>query len=398
MTDDPPRYDFDEIIDRRGTNANKWDGMAERYGDVPEDAIPMWVADMDFRPPEAVNQALREMIAHGVYGYPANYDALNDAVAAWMRERHGWEVDPNHIFSTHGLTNAIGLCLAAFTEPGDGIVVFSPVYHAFGRVVRAAGRALVECPLTADPDGRYRFDFEAYQAQMTGRERMILLCSPHNPGGRVWSREELEGVVEFARRNDLILVSDEVHHDLVYDGGPRHVPTGCIDGVQDRLITLTAATKTFNLAGVHLGQVTIADPALRSRFAAQYKALSVSAGAIPPVMIRAAYSRDGAEWLAQLLAYLDGNRALFDAGVAAIPGVRSMPLEATYLAWVDFSALGMDDEEITRRVFQEARIVVNLGPTFGTGGAGFLRFNFATPRARVQEAVDRLQAAFADVQ
>ena len=388
---------FDEIIDRRDTNCQKWDGMQAHCGVSPEDGIAMWVADMDFRPPPSVPRALQGLIDRGVFGYPASDAPMREAVCRWMEARHGWRIEPDHVFSTDGLVNAIALCLDVFSEPGDGVVVFSPVYHAFGKVVRAAGRRLVECPLAREND-RYEMDFERWAEQMTGGERILLLCSPHNPGGRVWTPAELRAMAEFARRHDLLIVSDEIHHDLVLPDGPRHLPTALIDGVEDRLVTLTAATKTFNLAGAHIGQVIIADAGLRERFAARLRALALSSGAIPPVMVEAAYSVEGAEWLAALLDYLDGNRRLFDAGVAAIPGLRSMPLEATYLAWVDFAGTGMAPEAFTARVERDARIAVNRGPTFGAGGESFLRFNLATPRARVAEAVDRLQAAFADLQ
>ncbi|RDC74939.1 putative C-S lyase [Rhodovulum sp. 12E13] len=388
---------FDRIIDRRGTNCQKWDGMAERCGVSPEDGIAMWVADMDFRPPASVPAALQRMIDHGVFGYAAGDAGMREAVARWMAERHGWQVDPAHIFSTDGLVNAVALCLDVWSSPGDSVVVFSPVYHAFGRVVRAAGRELVECELALE-DGRYTLDFERYDAQMTGRERILLLCSPHNPGGRVWSRAELEGVAAFARRHDLLIVSDEIHHDLVLPGSPRHTPTALIDGVEDRLVTLTAPTKTFNLAGAHIGQVTIADPRLRTAFAERLASLALYPGAIPPVIAEAAYSDEGAEWLSGLLPYLDANRALVDEAVAAIPGLASMPLEATYLAWIDFAGTGMAADEFTARVEKGARIGVNRGTTFGTGGETFLRFNLATPRARVAEAMERLRTAFADLQ
>jgi cystathionine beta-lyase len=226
---------------------------------------------------------------------------------------------------------------------------------------------------------------------------MLILCSPHNPGGRVWTRAELEGVAAFARRHDLILVSDEIHHDLLMPG-QRHIPMAHIDGIADRLVMMTATTKTFNIAGGHTGNVIIHDEALHARFAARMAALGISPNSFGLVMAEAAYSPEGAAWVDALCAYLDGNRALFDAGVNAIPGLRSMPLEATYLAWVDFAGTGMDRAEFTRRVEREARICVNHGPTFGTGGESFLRFNIATPRARVAEAVARLQAAFADLQ
>ena len=387
---------FDEIIDRRGTHSAKWDKMEPLFGVPAEDGIAMWVADMDFRPPACVQDALQGMLDHGVYGYYGDDASYRAAIGWWMKTRHGWEIAPEWIFTTHGLVNGTAMCVDTWTEPSDGVVLFTPVYHAFSRVIKAAGRRVVECPLVKS-DGRYEMDFERYDAILDGSEKMVILCSPHNPGGRVWSREELEQVAEFARRHDLILVSDEIHHDLVMPGH-THIPMAAIDGIEDRLVMMTATTKTFNIAGSHSGNVIIADDKLRGQFAARMMALGLSANSFGLVMAEAAYSPAGAEWVDALVAYLDGNRNLFDQGVAAIPGLRSMPLEATYLAWVDFEDTGMEMAEFTRRVEQGAKIAVNHGPTFGTGGDSFLRFNIATPRSRVEEAVTRLQAAFADMQ
>jgi cystathionine beta-lyase len=263
-------------------------------------------------------------------------------------------------------------------------------------VTKAAGRRLVECEL-ALRDGRYEMDFDAWDAQMDGSERLLILCSPHNPGGRVWTKAELQGVAAFARRHELILVSDEIHHDLVMPGH-HHMPMALIDGIADRLVMMSATTKTFNLAGAHVGNVIIADPDLRARFAARMMALGISPNSFGMHMATAAYSPDGATWVDALCSYLDENRKVFDAGVNTIPGVASMALEATYLCWVDFSGTGIDAEELKRRVEGTAQIAANHGPSFGKGGETFLRFNIATPRARIHEAVDRLQKAFADLQ
>ncbi|MDO5658915.1 MAG: MalY/PatB family protein [Paracoccus sp. (in: a-proteobacteria)] len=391
------RPDFDEQIDRIGSYCNKWDDMQAAYGVAPDDGIAMWVADMDFRPPASVQRAVEAQAAHGVYGYPAANPAYTAAIAWWMQHRHGWRVEPDWILTAMGLVNATALAVDAYTAPGDGVVVMSPVYHAFGRVVRAAGRELIELPLRVE-DGLYRLDWPAWEARLTGREKMLILCSPHNPGGRVWSADELREIAAFCARRDLILVSDEIHHDLVMPGH-HHTPMpiaapDCIP----RLVMLTAATKTFNIAGAHVGNAIIPDPDLRARYKARLMALGLSAGLFGTDMVTAAYSPEGAEWLDALIPYLDENRRVFDAGVNAIPGLRSMPLQATYLAWVDFSGTGMKPSEIHRRIAGHARIAANHGETFGEGGACFMRFNLATPRARVAEAVARLQAAFRDLQ
>ncbi|MDO5643987.1 MAG: MalY/PatB family protein [Paracoccus sp. (in: a-proteobacteria)] len=389
--------DFDEIIERRGTNCNKWDDMEAGFGVPASDGLAMWVADMDFRPPAAVTQALQRLVDHGLYGYPADDPAYRQAIRWWMRSRHGWDVETGHILSVHGLVNGTALAVDAFSAPGDAVVLMTPVYHAFARVIRASGRAVRELPLARDGAG-YVLDWPAWESLMTGREKMLILCSPHNPGGRVWTVQELREVADFCVAHDLILVSDEIHHDLVMPGARHHVTATTCPEIADRLVTLTAATKSFNLAGAHIGNAIIADDRLRARYAGRLAALGLSPGMFGTDMVTAAYSPEGAAWLDALIPYLDGNRRIFDEGVNAIPGVASMPLQATYLSWVDFSGTGMTPAEIGARIAGRARIAANAGASFGTGGEGFMRFNLATPRTRVIKAVSRLQAAFADLQ
>ena len=387
---------FDTQVNRVGTHCVKWDMMQALYGVSPDEGIAMWVADMEFAPPAAVQRALEKMTAHGIYGYFGDDSRYLDAICWWMKTRHGWTVDPAHVFTTHGLVNGTALCVDAFTQPGDGVVVMTPVYHAFARVIRAAGRELVECPLAVE-NGLYKMDFAAWEQRLTGRERMLILCSPHNPGGRVWALDELQAVADFCRKHDLILVSDEIHHDLLYPGQKHHVMAK-LDGIADRLVMMTAATKTFNIAGSHTGNVIIADPVLRQKFSDRVMALGLSPNAFGMHMVTAAYSPEGAAWVDDLMRYLDGNRRIFDEGIAKVPGLKPMPLEATYLAWVDFSGTGMAPDEFIARVEKEAKIAANYGKTFGLGGETYLRFNLAAPRAQVADAVARLQRAFADLQ
>lgn len=389
--------DFDRVIDRFGSHSVKWDMMETLYNVPAQDGIAMWVADMDFEPPKCVQDALAGMARTGVYGYYGDETAYRAAICWWMEHRHGWSVDPSWIFTTHGLVNGTAMCVDAYTQPGEGVVLFTPVYHAFARVIRAAGREVVECEMVQE-DGRYTLDFAAYDAQMTDNEKMVILCSPHNPSGRVWTREELQQVADFAKRHDLILVSDEIHHDLVF-GGHTHIVMDLVDPtVRDRLVMMTAATKTFNIAGCHSGNVIIPDADLRAKFGARMAALGLSPNSFGLFMTEAAYSPEGAEWVDALVDYLDGNRKLFDDAINAIPGLRSMTMQSTYLAWVDFSGTGMSRDEFTKRVEVDAKIAANHGPTFGKGGETFLRFNFATPRSVVQDAVERLTKAFSDLQ
>lgn len=397
MTFDDQLSIFDEPIDRRGTHCEKWDMMEHLCGVSPVDGLAMWVADSDFRTAPVIREVVAGKAWHGAFGY---FGDKRDYVAAtqwWLRERHGWEIEPGWIVPLHGLGNALAMTIDVFTEPGDGVIVFSPVYHAFASKIRNADRRVVECPLE-NVDGRYRLDFNAYDAQMTGTEKLILWSSPHNPGGRVWTSEELRALADFARRHDLILVSDEVHHDIVYPGNV-HVPTAiAAPEISDRLVTLAAASKTFNVAGMRVGNAIMSDPDLLSRFKKRTLALALAPNSLGLEMTTAAFSPEGAAWVDAQVAYLDQNRALLDSCFAAIPGVRSMPLESTYLAWVDFAEVALDFREVCDRVEKRAKIAVNRGADFGIGGETFLRFNFAAPRSMIEEAVRRLAEAFADLE
>ncbi len=388
---------FDEIIDRRGSHSVKWDMMDKLYGVPADTGISMWVADMDFRPPECIQRALRGMLDHGIYGYFGDDRAYLDSIRWWMATRHGWDVAPEAILTAHGLVNGTSICVNALTAPGEGVAVMAPVYHAFGKVVRGSGRRLVELPLRNEA-GRLEMDFAAWDGMIDPGTKMLILCSPHNPGGRVWTVEELRGVADFCRRHDLILVSDEIHHDLVFTGTTHTVMAKAAPEALDRMILLTATTKTFNIAGAHTGNIIIPDATLRKRVADFAFGLGISGNSFGLIMATAAYSAEGAEWVDALVAYLDGNRKLFDAGVNAIPGIASMALESTYLAWVDFAGTGMAPAEFIARVEKGAGIAANHGSSFGLNGDSFLRFNLATPRARIVQAVERLQEAFADLQ
>ena len=389
--------DFDEVIDRRGTHSSKWDTMEELYGVSPDNGLSMWVADMDFRAPQIIQEKLRGINSHGIYGYYGDHKEYNNSIKWWMKNRHNWEIDTSWIFTTHGLVNGTGLCIDAFTKPGDGIILFTPVYYQFSNLVEAARRKVVECPLKLI-DNQYHFDFVTYERNLSGDEKMVILCSPHNPGGRVWTKNELQEVAKFAKKHDLVLVSDEIHHDLVYPNKSHTVMPIADPSVCDRLVMMTATTKTFNIAGAHSGNVIISNPNLRQKFSQRIKALGISPNSFGLFMATAAYSPEGAQWLDELLHYIDGNRVIFDREVNKIPGLSSMPLEGTYLAWVDFSGTGMEEEEFIYRVQEKAKIAVNHGSTFGTGGEKFLRFNLATPRTLVVEATKRLKDAFSDLQ
>lgn len=388
---------FDRVLNRRGSHCAKWDLMENLYNVPTDEGLAMWVADMDFQPPQIVQDKLQEILNHGFYGYFGDDRDYLAAIVWWMKTRHNWDIDPSWIFTTHGLVNGTALCVETYTKPGDGVILMTPVYHAFARVIRASDRDLVECELV-NVNGRYEIDVESWSSQLVGHEKMFILCSPHNPGGRVWTRDELQMIAEFCKYHDLVLVSDEIHHDLVFSDS-QHIPMALVDAsLADRLIMMTSATKTFNIAGAHSGNVIIEDSGLRQKFSTRMVGLGLSPNSFGLFAATAAYSPEGALWVDDLLRYLDANRKLFDDALNSIPGVTSMELESTYLSWVNFEATGMDMSEIVLRVEQDAKIATNYGHTFGKGGQNFLRFNIAMPKSQVEEATRRLVRAFADLQ
>ncbi|MBC6441811.1 MAG: putative C-S lyase [Rhodobacteraceae bacterium] len=389
--------DFDTVIDRTNAHSAKWDNLQGLYGLSAEGTLSMWVADMDFRSPECVIRAGRRLTEHGVFGYRGDYDGYNDAISWWMKTRHGWDVKADEIFTTCGLINGMNLCLWAFTQPGDEVIIFTPVYHVFSIAISAAGRKVRECALVVGKDGRHHMDFAAYEADMTGREKAIVLCSPHNPGGRVWTAEELRDLAGFAARHNLLIISDEIHHDLIFPGN-RHVPlVNAAPEHLERIIMMAAPSKTFNVAGNHAGMVIIQDPAMKKVFSDLMAGLHIAPTIYGTAMTEAAYTPQGAEWLESLMVYLAGNARIFLAGMDALPGVAAMPMQATYLSWIDFNGTGMSPDEVRKRVVDQARIAPGYGPAFGTGGEGHLRFNLGMPRVQIQEAVSRLHDAFADL-
>ncbi|GBE14394.1 MAG TPA: pyridoxal phosphate-dependent aminotransferase [Proteobacteria bacterium] len=390
-------YDFDTVIDRRGTHCEKWDGMEKHYGVSPRDGIAMWVADMEFLPPPEVNDAIRLSAEHGIHGYPGDFGAYHEAIVEWMARRHGWNVNPEWILTSHGVVMAVSLLVQTFCRPGDKVVLQTPVYYPFFKIVTGNGCEILDNPLVKI-HGRYEMDLDALEAQVDRRTRMLILCSPHNPGGRVWKPDELENLLEFCLSRDILIVSDEIHNDLVYEGHTHTVLASLGPDVAQHVITCTSASKTFNLAGTSTGHVIIPNDSLRRRFYRQMARCGVHGPNKFGLLAATAAYTHGEPWLDELLIYLRGNRDRVKEVVEErMPGVTSMPLEGTYLSWLDFSGTGLPMDEIVRRVQQDARLALNHGPTFGLGGENHMRLNFACPRSMLNEALDRLARAFADV-
>jgi len=387
---------FDDFRDHTGTHASQWDGMLAFSGVAPGDGIPMWVADMDFDAAPAILAALQAEATRGYCGYFGNPAPVSQAVCDWLASRHGWHVQPDWIRYSHGVVAGLGLVLEAFSDPGESVILFSPVYHAFYAKARAMGRQIVESELVLR-DGRYDMDLDALAKRLTGQERIVILCSPHNPGGRMWTAQELSDLAAFCATHDLILLSDEIHMDLVFPGS-RHIPTAVAapDAI-DRLVMVSSPSKGFNIAGAETAFLIIPDATLRDRMAPVQAAWAGTPNRYGMIMMKAAFT-GAAEWSEQVRTYLAGNFAVWQDRIGALPGVRVMDMQSTYLAWVDFSGTGMTGEETGRRIREGARIAMSPGAQFGTGGADFHRFNLALPRPRLIEAIERMEQAFSDLQ
>ena len=389
-------HEFDTQLVLRGSHAAKYDNLEQAFGVDDPEIIPMWVADMDFPAAPAIRAALQAEVDLGYCGYFGNAGAAGQAVAEWYRSRHGWDdIDPGWVRYTHGVVSGFGDVLATFSEPGDSIVVFSPVYHAFYRQVRNMGREILESRLKVE-NGRFHMDLDALQSSLTGRERIVTFCTPHNPGGRLWDVEEIRALARFCEANDLILISDEIHMDLAFPGA-RFVPTAVAVPEQlDRLVVLTAASKGFNIAGGETGILVAPHPDMRARVDKVLNDRESSPNRFGMAMLTAAFAQSG-DWSEAARAYLAENFRIFARRVAAIPGVSVMEMASTYLAWADFTALGMSDEELLKRLLV-AKVAPSPGTQFGTGGSGHMRFNLALPRPTLLSAIERIERAFSDLQ
>ncbi len=379
-------YDFDRIVDRQETPNIKWHWY-------DEDVLPMWVADMDFCAPEPVVRALRERVAHGVFGYEMAPDALREAIVEQLDRRFGWRVEPEALFFLPGVVPGFNLAVQAFVPRGAGLMIQTPVYPPILHAAEDAGRLSQSMMLSLRDDGSYGVDFDLFQRTVTAETRMFLLCNPHNPAGRVFRRDELERMAEICLEQDLVICSDEIHCDLVFPGH-RHIPIATLSPeVAARTVTLMAPSKTFNVAGLHCAFAVIPDPDLRERYKAGRQGLISFPNLMGYTAALAAY-REGWAWLAALLDYLRANRDYVADYVAQhLPGIRMALPEGTYLAWLDCREGGIPTAP-QRFFLERGRVALNAGETFGPGGEGFVRLNFGCPREILHEGLDRLRRAW----
>jgi cystathionine beta-lyase len=379
------KYDFDTPIDRRGTASIKWD-FSKRFAGL-EHLIPLWVADMDFPACTEVIEALKHRADHGVFGYTLEPESYFQAVIDWLKQRHGWEVRRGWMLSAPGVVPSLNLALLAYSQPGDRVIIQPPVYFPFKESIVNNGRGVAENPLILNGD-RYTMNFDQLEELIDRRTRLLILCSPHNPVARVWLKEELERLAEICLRHNIIILSDEIHHDLILEGN-RHIPTASLSREAESItVTFTSATKTFNLAGLGCSLVIASDKQLRDRYhSTQTRVWSGIANALSAVATETAY-RYGENWLKQVLEYVQGNFDFLVSYLAErLPEARVFPLEGTYLVWVDLRSLDLSDEELKQRILKEARVWLDDGPMFGTGGEGFQRINLACPRSTLNTAL-----------
>jgi cysteine-S-conjugate beta-lyase len=395
---------FDQKIDRSGSNSIKWE-FKQREGDphhwdrtdrsLGEDGVlPMWVADMDFLCPEPVIQAIAARAQRGIYGYTAPGDGFYRAVVNWMSRRHGWDIDPDWICITPGVVPALHMLVRAFTSPGDRVVIQPPVYYPFRSAIERNGAEVVANPLIYEA-GRYRMDFaDLEQKVQDPRTKMLILCSPHNPVGRVWTRKELLRLGEICIANNVLVVSDEIHGDLIMRGVMFTPFAKISDEFAEHSITCTAPSKTFNLAGLQTSCTIASNPDLRVRLIEVIESNGLSLpNAFGVVALQAAYNH-GEAWLEQALDYVSGNLEYLEAFVHKnLPQIDVVRPEGTYLVWMDCRRLGISDEALKKLMLEDARVYLDDGPLFGPEGAGFQRINIACPRSILIEALERIRLA-----
>lgn len=377
------KYDFDKTIDRRATNSYKWDS-------APEGVLPMWVADMDFRTAPAIINALQKRVAHGIFGYTRVPDAYYDAVTSWFSRRHGWDIDREWIIYTSGVVPAVSAVIKALTVPGDKVIVQTPVYNCFFSSIRNNGCEIVSNPLRRTAD-TYEMDFDALErCAADPRTKVMLLCNPHNPAGRVWTPDELTRLGNICLRNGVTVVADEIHCELVYQGF-KYTPFASLsDAFMHRSVTCVSPSKAFNIAGLQIANIVAFDNDLRSRID---KAININEVCdVNPFGVAATIAayNEGEEWLNQLVDYLHGNyEAMAEFCRRELPEFPITRLEGTYLVWMDCSSLGMPSDALEHALLDDARLWLNAGTMYGAEGEGYMRWNIACPRSVMLDGLNR---------
>lgn len=383
------KYNFDTIIDRRGTDCLKWDSNGS------PDIHPMWVADMDFAVAPQIQKAMEKRLANPVYGYTFHGEALLNSIVSWVGRRYEWEISKDWITFSPGVVPALSMSVLALTNPGDRVLIMTPVYRPFYNSIRENGRVIIDNPLKKDEAGRYSIDFDLLESQIDSRCKVLMMCNPHNPAGRVWTLEELRRLADIARTHDLIVISDEIHADFIYSGH-KHISIASLsEDMRNRTITAYAPSKTFNLAGLCQSYVVIPNKRLRDAYMSMYDALDLGSNIFGMTALTAAYS-EAEDWLDELLVYLEANRDYaVDYIRKNIPEIRVCPPDGTYLLWLDCSALGLENEELNQFFLEQAHVRMNAGYRFADRCTGFMRLNIGCPRSMLTEGLERIRSAVA---
>ncbi|MCM1107021.1 MAG: pyridoxal phosphate-dependent aminotransferase [Blautia sp.] len=390
-------FDFDTVTDRRNTDCLKYDFAARRG--KPEDVLPLWVADMDFKTSEQILDAIHRRVEHGIFGYTESGGRYFAAVAGWMKKRHGWEIESGWLVKTPGVVFALAMAVKAYTKEGDAVIIQQPVYYPFTEVIEDNGREVVSSDLILGEDGRYHIDFADFERKIVEhRIRLFLLCSPHNPAGRVWTEEELLKIGEICLKHHVVVVSDEIHADFVWGGRKHIVFAGLQKELEEISVTCTSPAKTFNLAGLQVSNILIPDGSLRRKFKKQIAAAGYSQlNAIGLTACEAAYCY-GNEWYEAVTKYIEDNiRFMREYLQRELPQLTMVEPEGTYLVWVDFRGLGLTETRLEELIVKKAKLWLDSGAIFGKSGEGFERFNVACPRVTLEKALEQLKGAVGNV-
>lgn len=383
-------FDFDEIIDRRGTHSMKWDGMKNKWG--RDDLLPMWVADMDFRTPSCVINALRKSLEHEVLGYPSTYEEWYTSIIHWLRKRHQWSIKAEMLTFVPGVVRGQAFVLQCFTQPGDKVLIMSPVYHPFFLVTEKMQREVVRFPLTLQ-DNHYQIDFAHFQETIKGCKALIL-CNPHNPGGRVWTKEELQQLADICYENGTLVISDEIHADLTLPPY-KHYPFASVsDKAAQNSITLMAPSKAFNMPGLASSYAVTVNETIRTRFQTFMEASEFDYGHTMAYVGAIAAYQEGEPWLDAMLAYVKNNIDFLETYLKEeLPSISMIRPQASYLVYLDCRQLGLSQEELVRLFVEKAHLALNDGSMFGPEGVGFMRLNVGCPLAQLQQAMKQLTLA-----
>jgi len=388
------KYNFDEIIDRTNYHSVKWDELKIKFGDIPEDVLPMWIADMEFRSPQPVIEAIKKANEHGIYGYTSRPDSYYRAIIDWMERRHSWKVKKDWLAFSPGVVPALSFIIRAFTQPGDKVVVQPPVYYPFFRVIENNGCHVVNNPLKFG-NKKYFMDYDDLERKVVDpRVKLLILCSPHNPVGRVWQKEELIILGEICLEHNVIVVSDEIHADILFKGY-KHTPFASISpAFAHNSITCTAPSKTFNLAGLQTSTIIIPNKKYYKIYNNILDSLALDENNVFGLVALEAAYRDGEEWLEQLLSYLNENlEFLMKYFKERIPKIKVIKPEGTYLVWLDCRELGLSAKDLNNFMIKKAKVALDDGCWFGTEGNGFMRINIACPRSFLEECLKRIERA-----